>query len=152
MDLVAGETRDILLALAVDDVRGFEDRDRFTAYLSLGGGLDPSWLDYFAEAARDVTGSDDPSDFLDARRDLDGDGQAGERTVERIDRSWITAVARVPDQRITALASRWIDLLEEDLGSMPGEEKPWIRDLASQIVTFAREAETAPDVLFAWTI
>jgi len=56
MDLVAGDEREILLAIAVDDWAGFDDRGRFDAHLSLGGGLDPTWLDLFAEAIRTVTG------------------------------------------------------------------------------------------------
>ena len=57
MDLVAGDAREILTALAADDREALADRTRFTAFLSMGGGLDPTWLDLFAEACRDVTGS-----------------------------------------------------------------------------------------------
>jgi hypothetical protein len=152
MDLIAGETRDILLALSVEDHAGFSDPDRFSAYLPLGGGLDPTWLDLFSEAVRSVTGDNEPTDFLDARADLNGVGEAGDRMVERVARSWISAVARVPDGELTSLAGRWIDLLEEELGLLPREEKPWIRDLTQRIVAFAREAEAAPDVLFAWSM
>ena len=151
MDLVAGDTREILLAFAVDDDAGV-DPDRFDAHLALGGGLDPTWLDLFSEAVRSVTDSEDPSDFLDARRELDGPGDAGDRTMERVDRRWIEAVARIPDQQVDALAGRWIDLLEEELGLLPREEKPWIRDLTGRLVRFARRAEAAPDVVFAWSI
>jgi hypothetical protein len=152
MDLVAGDTREILLAFAVDDEAGLTDPARFDAHLALGGGLDPTWLDLFSEAVRSVTGDEEPSDFLDARREMDGPGDAGDRTVERVDRKWIEAVARVPDAHVDALAGRWIDLLEEELGLLPREEKPWIRDLTGRIVTFARDAERAPDVVFAWSI
>jgi len=152
MDLVAGETREILRAFAVEDEAGLHDRDRFDAHLDLGGGLDPTWLDLFSEAVRSVTGDEEPSDFLDARRELDGPGDAGDRTVERVDRRWIEAVARVPDSQVDALAGRWIDLLEEELGLLPREEKPWIRDLTGRIVGFSREAQRAPDVVFAWSI
>ena len=72
MDLVAGDVRDIVLALSIDDVKAFDDPDRFVAHLPLGGGLDPTWLDLFAEAVRSVTGFDDLTDFLDARIELDG--------------------------------------------------------------------------------
>jgi hypothetical protein len=152
MDLVAGDTREILLAFAVDDEAGLTDPARFDAHLALGGGLDPTWLDLFSEAVRSVTGDEEPSDFLDARREMDGPGDAGDRTVERVDRKWIEAVARIPDAHVDALAGRWIDLLEEELGLLPREEKPWIRDLTGRIVTFARDAERAPDVVFAWSI
>lgn len=150
MDLVAGESREILLALAVDDLDGLADPDRFTAHLALGGGLDPTWLDLFSEAVRSVTGGDEPADFLDARTELGSPDAGGERIVERVHADWIEAVARVPDDHLDALAGRWIDLLEEELGLLPREEKPWIRDLAGRIVGFCRSAAGAPDVIFAW--
>lgn len=149
MDLVAGDVRDIVLALAIDDVAAFDDLDRFAAHLALGGGLDPTWLDLFSEAARRTTGEDDPVDFLDARTELPAATGASERIVERVDPGWVAAVARIDDERLGPLAARWIELLEEELGLLPREEKPWIRDLVGQIVTFARRAGTA-DVVFAW--
>lgn len=152
MDLVAGDAREILLAISVDDLDALSDAERFDAHLPLGAGLDPTWLDLFSEAVRTVTGGDGPSDFLDARRELDGPGDAGERTIERIDPDWIGAVARVSDHDVDAVAGRWIDLLEEDLGEFPGEEKPWIRELAGAIVRFCRRADHSADVLFAWSI
>jgi hypothetical protein len=150
MDLVAGDARDIVLALAIDDIAAFDDRDRFVAHLSLGGGLDPTWLDMFAESVRAVTGLGDPSDFLDARTELDGPAAQAERIMERVDRAWIEAVALVPDAVLGHVAGHWIELLEEDLGPMPREEKPWIRDLAERIVSFCRASVVAPDVVFAW--
>jgi len=152
MNLVAGETRDILLALAVDDVVGLDDPERFTSHLAFGGGLDPTWLDLFSEAVRSVTGDDEPEDFLGARRELDGTADAGERTVERVDHAWVRAVARVADHEVGAVAGRWIDLLEEEMGELAREEKPWIRDLTARIVEFARRAEPASDVIFAWSM
>ena len=151
MDLIAGDPREILLAIAVDDWSGFEDRSRFDAHLALGGGLDPDWLDLFGEAARAVTGRDEPGSFLDARRDLDGPGDVGERTVERVDAGWLTAVADIPDALLDPIAGRWIDLLDEELGDLPSEEKPWIRSLVGELVRFARDARPAPSVLFAWS-
>jgi len=129
MDLVAGDSREILLAIAVDDWRGLADPTRFDAHLSLGGGLDPTWLDTFSEAVRAVTNAEQPRDFLDARSELDGGGEAGERTVERVDPAWVTAIASLRDRDIDAVAGRWIDLVEEDIGEVPREEKPWIRSL-----------------------
>jgi hypothetical protein len=152
MDLIAGSTREILLAIAVDDWTGLEDRSRFDAHLSLGGGLDPTWLDLFSEAARAVCGDDGPMDFIDARRDLDGPGDVGDRTVERVDPAWITAVARIADHQVGAIAARWIDLVEEDLGDLPRDEKPWIRRLAADLVEFARAADMSPAVVFAWAL
>ena len=58
MDLVAGDSREILLAVAVDDLAAFEDPARFPAHLSFGGAIDPTWLDLFSQAVRAVTGRD----------------------------------------------------------------------------------------------
>ncbi len=152
MDLVAGDAREILLVLTVDDWAALNDRSRFDAHLSLGGGLDPTWLDLFSEAVRTVTGDDTPSDFIDARRELNGPGQLAERSIERVDPSWLSAVARLEDHEVDAVAGRWIDLVEEDLGDLPREEKPWIRQLVAEIVGFARAADRSRDVLFAWSL
>jgi hypothetical protein len=151
MDLVAGDSREILLAITMDDWAGLADRSRIDAHLSLGGGLDPTWLDLFAEAVRAVTGSNEPADFIDARQELEG-RQMTERSVERIDRGWLGVIARVPDSDIDAIAGAWIDLVEEDLGGLPREEKPWIRQLAGEIIRFARDSDRSPDVLFAWAL
>ena len=51
MDLIAGDAHEILLVIGLDDLAAFDDEARFDAHLSLGGGLDPTWLDLFAEAA-----------------------------------------------------------------------------------------------------
>src|SRR6187551_3794639 len=114
MDLIAGEEQEILLAIAVDDWSGLQDRDRFAAHLSLGGGLDPTWLDLFSEAARTVTGSDDPTDFIDARLELDAPDD-DERTIERVDPSWITSVAMIAERDLGAIAGRWIELVEDEI-------------------------------------
>jgi hypothetical protein len=151
MDLVAGDSREILLAITVEDWAGLADRSRVDAHLSLGGGLDPTWLDLFSEAVRTVTGRDEPTDFIDARQELEG-AQMTERSVERIDRAWLGVIARLSDRDIDAIAGRWIDLVEEDLGELPREEKPWIRQLAGEIVEFARASDGSPDVLFAWAL
>ena len=151
MDLVAGNSREILLAITMDDWAGLADRSRVDAHLSLGGGLDPTWLDLFAEAVRSVTGSDEPADFIDARQEVEG-AQMTERSVERIDRAWLAVIARLADRDVDAIAGRWIDLVEEDLGELPREEKPWIRQLAGEIVDFARASDKSSDVLFAWAL
>lgn len=152
MDLVAGDSREILLAVAIDDLASFDDATRFAAHLSFGGAIDPTWLDLFSQATRAVTGKEQPIDFLDARSELDGPGDAGERTVERIDPGWIDAIARLDDRDLDAVAGRWIDLLEEELGDLPREEKPSIRTFARQIVDFARGADRAPAVILAWSL
>lgn len=150
MDLVAGDARDIVLALSLDDLAAFDDPDRFVAHLPLGGGLDPTWLDLFSEAVRSIGDNDELTDFLDARTELEGVTASSERIVDRVDPEWIEAVATLPDEQLGALAGRWIELLEEELGLLPREEKPWIRDLAGRIVMFARAATGARDVVFAW--
>jgi hypothetical protein len=152
MDLIAGESREILLAVSVDDRAALEDRDRFDAHLALGGAMDPTALDLFSQAVRQVTGSDEPIDFFDARRELDGPGDIGERTVERVDPAWISGIARVDDRQVDAIAGRWIDLIEDELGDLPREEKPWIRGLAGEIVEFARRADLSPAVILAWSL
>jgi hypothetical protein len=152
MDLVAGDSREILLVVAMDDLGGFEDRSRFPAHLSFGGAIDPTWLDLFSQAVRAVVGRDEPQDFLDARAEMDGPGEGGERTVERIDPAWVDAVARIADRDLDAVTGRWIDLLEDELGDFPREEKPSIRTFARQIVEFARAADRAPSVILAWSL
>jgi hypothetical protein len=152
MDLVAGRATEILLVIGLDDLAALDDRGRFPAHVALGGGLDPTWLDLFAEAVRGVVGEDGPSDFLDARTELGGPGTDDERAIARVDPAWISAVARVPEAKIGAVAAGWIDRIEEELGGLPREEKPWIRDLAGRLVEFCRAAEGAPDVLFAWSL
>ncbi len=152
MDLVAGDLSDILLVIGTDDLAALDDRRRFPAHVALGGGLDPTWLDLFAEAARNVIGSDGPTDFLDARIELEGRPNDDGPSIERVDPVWVTAVARIPHARVDAIASSWIDLVEEELGPLASDEKPWIRDLAGRLVAFCREADRAPDVLFAWSL
>lgn len=150
MDLVAGDARDIVLTLSIDDTTAFDDPERFVAHLPLGAGLDPTWLDLFSEAVRSVSDNGELLDFLDARTELEGAAATTERIVDRVDPDWIEAVAGLADDQMGALAGRWIELLEEELGLLPREEKPWIRDLAGRIVTFARAATGARDVVFAW--
>ena len=152
MDLIAGDERSILLAISVEDWAGLNDPSRFDAHLSLGGGLDPTWLDLFSQAVRTVTGADQPIDFLDARRELDGPGDAGDRVIERVDPAWVGAIARLSDHTVDAVAGRWVDLIEDEFGFLPREEKPWIRQLTADVVRFARAADRSEDVLFAWAL
>jgi hypothetical protein len=151
MELVAGAVPDILDLLETDDRAALADPARFVAYLSLSGGMDPTWLDLFAESARVATNEETPGDFIDARIEL-GPSNDGGRTVERVDPGWVSAVAAVPDASLGSLAGRWIDRLEEELGELAREEKPWIRDLAGRIVNFCRAADRAPDVVFVWEL
>ena len=150
MDLVAGEAREILLAISVDDWAGLDDGARFDAHVAMGGAIDPTWLDLFSEAVRVVTGRPEPMDLIDARAELEGPG-AGDRTIERIDPAWVGAIARLDDGSVDAVTGRWIDLIEEELGDLPREEKPWIRKLAGELVGFCRAADRSSAVLLAWS-
>jgi hypothetical protein len=152
MDLVAGDSRDILLAVAIGDLAAFDDPARFAAHLGFGGSIDPTWLDLFSQAVRSVTGGEAPVDFLEARSELDGPSDAEGHTVESIDPGWITAVAMVDDRLLGAVVGRWIDMLEDELGELAREEKPSVRKFATQIVDFARAADRAPAVLLAWSL
>jgi hypothetical protein len=149
MELVAGDVRDILVLIGTDDRAGLRDPDRFGAYLALSG-MDPTWLDYFAEAARITLDAEQPTDFIDARIELGVEDAA--TTVERVDPGWVGAIARLPDGSLDAITGRWIDRLEEEIGELPREEKPWIRDLANQVVAFCRQADRQPDVVFVWSL
>ncbi len=40
----------------------------------------------------------------------------------------------IAQRDLGAIAGRWIDLIEDELGELPREEKPWIRELAGRIV------------------
>lgn len=153
MDLIAGDEAAILTSISTDDLRALADPTRFAAHLSLGPGLDPTWLDLFSEAARSVTGGSEPIDFLDARRELDGpEGGVPGRTIERVDARWVEAIARLSDHDVLSVAGRWLDLIDEEFGDLPREEKPWIRELAGEVVRFCRSAQRAPDVIFAWSL
>ena len=151
MELIAGDARDILVMLGAAEIGVTPDRERYLAHLPMSGAIDPTWLDLFAEAVRSALDADAPADFLDARAELGGAGE-GTLTIERVEPSWITAVARTPDSSIDAVAGRWIDRLEEEFGPISGEEKPWIRDLAGQVVEFCRTADRSPDVIFVWAL
>lgn len=152
MDLVAGELREILLAISIEDVDGLAGARHLDAHLSLGAGLDPGWLDQFSVAVRTATGVGGPADFSAACWPLDGPGDVGERTVERVDSAWVEAVARVTDRELDAVAGCWIELLGRTLGPLDADEKPAIRELAARLVAFTRAAEGSPAVVFAWSI
>ena len=155
MELIAGDARAVLAKLmAVDAPAGSaaaaSERDRYDAYLPLGGAMDPTWLDLFAEAIRATIDASEPTDFIDARIELGVED--AELTIERVDPAWISAIARLPDTVLDPVTGRWIDRLEEELGELPREEKPWIRQLAGQVVAFCRDADRAPDVVFVWSL
>ena len=157
MDLVAGDAREILLAIGVDDWAGLRDPARFAAYVSLGGGMDPSWLDHFARAAREIGGGNTPRSFSEASCPLESRLQSrlaglGDRTVERVDPHWIEDIALLPEGRIDRIAARWIELIACEECAVDPDEKPMLRQLAGELVGFCRLARGAEDVLFAWSL
>lgn len=151
MELIAGDAREILVVLGAAEIGVSQGTDRYRAHLPMTGAIDPTWLDMFAEAARSAHDTEAPVDFIDARHELGGAGE-GAVTIERVDPSWVTAVARLPERSIDAIAGRWIDRLEDEMGPISGEEKPWIRELAAQLVAFCRAADREPDVVFVWSL
>ena len=156
MELVAGDMQAILVVVGTGDRDALSDMTRFSAYLSLSGGMDPTWLDLFAEAARASTERDAPTDFIDARIELGASESApadgAELSMERVEPAWISAVAAIPDATLDGIAGRWIDRIEEELGALPREEKPWIRGLAGDLVRFCRTADRGADVVFLWAL
>ena len=150
MELIAGAAPDILVLVGTGDLDALRDRGRFASHLSLSGGMDPTWLDLFADAVRTTTDLV-LSDFLDARIEL-APADDGTLSVERVDPAWISAVATVADRSLDAIAGRWIDRLEDELGPVASDEKPWIRELTGRLVGFCREADRAPDVVFLWEL
>jgi hypothetical protein len=61
-------------------------------------------------------------------------------------------VALLPDSYLDRVAARWIDLIDSQECDVDPEEKPMLRELAGDFVTFCRRAQGAEDVLFAWSI
>jgi hypothetical protein len=152
VDLVAGDAREILLAVGIEDWAGLRDPRRFVAHLSLGG-VGHSWLDLFAQAAREVGGDSTPEAFGDSVYALDSRlTSISERTVERVAPAWVDGVARLADRRLDAIAARWIELIERAGCAVESDEKPSLRHLAGELVAFCRRAEDAEDVLFVWSI
>jgi hypothetical protein len=153
MDLIAGDAREILLAIGIEDWAGLHDPRRFVAYISLGGGMDPAWLDLFSRAARETAGSHVPAPFTESSHPLEGrQAQLSERTIERVEPDWIDDVALLPDGRLDPIAARWIDLIDGEECPVEPDDKPMLRELAGELVQFCRRAAGAEDVLFAWSI
>lgn len=157
MDLVAGDAREILLAIGVEDWDGLADPGRFAAYLPLGGRMDLSWLDLLCLAVRDIGGGDSPGSLSYACRPLDDRrllplGGGLDRTVERVDPRWVDDMALVPDRDVDAVAARWIELIDLEECPVDPDDKPVIRSLVAELVSFCRRSQTAGDVLLAWSI
>ena len=153
MDLVAGDAQEILLAIGTRRPgRRSTIGGGSPAHVALGGGLDPTWLDLFAEAARSVIGRDGPrtsstpgSSSTDRARTRTGDRARR----SRLDRRPSRASRSARSTRSPRAGSTWS---RRSSASSPRDEKPWIRDLAGELVAFCRAADRAPDVLFAWSL
>ena len=153
MELIAGDAREILLAIGIGDWAGLRDPTRFDAYVSLGDGMDHVWLDLFAQAARECTSGSAPRPFSEATYPLEARLAAlSERTVERVDPHWVDEVAMLPASYLDRVAARWIDLIDCEECDVDPEEKPMLRELAGDLVAFCRLAQGAEDVLFAWSL
>ncbi len=136
MDLIAGDAREILLAIGVDDWDGLRDRSRFPAHISLGGGLDLGWLDLFALAARETTADQAPGPFSLATHSMRSRlADVSERTVEGVDPHWIDHVARIPGNGVDRIAARWIELLDCEGCNVDPEDKPMLRELTGDLST-----------------
>jgi hypothetical protein len=153
MDLVAGDAREILLAIGTDDWAGLRDPARFVAYVSLGRGMDFTWLDLFAQAIRESQGTSSPAAFSESTYAIESRlAGISERTIESVDPDWVDAVATTPGGQFDHIAARWIDLIEREECCVDPEDKPMLRELAGDLFEFCRRAEGAEDVLFAWSI
>jgi len=153
MELIAGDAREILLAIGIGDWAGLRDPTRFDAYVSLGDGMDHVWLDLFAQATHECTSGSAPRPFSEATYPLEARLAAlSERTVERVDPHWVDEVAMLPASYLDRVAARWIDLIDCEECDVDPEEKPMLRELAGDLVAFCRRAQGAEDVLFAWSI
>jgi hypothetical protein len=153
MDLIAGDAREILLAISVDDWASLRDRSRFPAHVSFGGGMDPTWLDLFAQAAREAMGDRMPGPFSEAICRLETRQAAmSDRTVERVDSHWIDEIALLPESCLDRVAARWIDLIDREECAVEAEEKPMLRGLAGDLVDFCRRSQGAEEVLFCWSL
>ena len=149
VDLLAGDPREILLVLALED-EAIRDHGALDAHLSVPAWVDGDGLDAFAAAVRDAAGSDGPAPFADACTPFDGPDWAGGRSLARLDPAWLAAVASVADDRLDAVAARWRRLLEgrPGLPTAPLDEAA-TRVEAARIVEFARLAAGSPAVLLA---
>ena len=153
MDLIAGDAREILLALSVDDWDGLRDRGWFVATLSLGAEMEPEWLDLFALAARETSGGPLPGAFTDARRGIRTRGATlSDRTVERVDRDWVASVAALAANHFDRIATRWLELLASESWISNSDDSPPLHEVVERLTSFCRAASVAEDVLLAWDI
>ena len=81
-------------------------------------------------------------------------GESEDVSIAHLAVGWNAGQIKVGSFARSERTAKWNELLriEEELGPLAAEEKPWIRDLAGRLVAFCRAADRAPDVLFAWSI
>jgi hypothetical protein len=144
LELVAGDPRELVVALAVGDRAALADPERVAAFLPLGD-LDPSWLDALSEAIGDVGGRRVTS-FRSGLRPLpDRLARSVEDEIWLVDPRWLNAVAAVADEAVAAVARGW--LVRLGMAEPSGSDLALATELATAIVRFARRATTAEGVL-----
>lgn len=147
LELVAGEVREVLLALAVGDRDGLADPDRFVAYLPLGA-LDPAWLDALTLAVHHHRGIG-PTSFRAALRPLAGDlVRSLEEEVGLVDPVWLEAFADLDEAACEPLARTWLATV---VGHPEAIDVALAAELVGTIVRFARRARAARATLWAAT-
>jgi len=144
LELVAGDPRELVVALAVGDRTALADPERAVALLPLGD-FDPSWLDALSEAIGDV-GGEGMAPFRSGLRPLpDRLARSVEEEVWLVDPSWLNAVAAVADEAVAAVARGWLARL--GMAEPSATDLGLATELAAAIVRFARRATTAEGVL-----
>ena len=146
MDLVAGDAREILLAHRGRRLGRRSTIGRgSTPTSSLGGGLDPTWLDLFTEAVRTVTGGDEP----DATSSMPGASSTGRASWPsgRSSGSIRPGSARSPGSRdhdVDAVAGP-LDRPRRGGAGRPAARGEAVDPAAAgEIVRFARAADRSP--------
>lgn len=144
LELVAGDPRELLLALAVGDTDALADPERAVAYLPLGD-LDPAWLDALTAAVHDRTGRG-PASFRAGLRPLPARlARMVEAEVRLVDEGWLRALADLGPEAVDAVARRWLARRGEP-GPSP-EAVALAAEIAAAVVRFTRRAATAEAVL-----
>jgi hypothetical protein len=144
LELVAGDPRELVVALAAGDRTALADPERAAAFLPLGD-LDPSWLDALGEAIGDLGGGR-VAPFRSGLRPLpDRLARSVEDEVWLVDARWLHAVAGVADEAVAAVARGW--LVRLGVAEPSASDLALAAELAAAIVRFARRATTAEAVL-----
>lgn len=144
LELVAGDPRQLLLALAVGDTDALADPERADAYLPLGD-LGLGWLDALTAAVHELTGQG-PATFRAALRLLpERLAQTLEADVRLVDATWLRALASLADETAPHVADRWLARAGER--ERPPDLVAAAVELTGAVVRFARRAAAADAVL-----